>query len=475
VIEYAARSGENHTRTGSRPGSRGAALNPILVSVLIAAGIVLGGASTPASGLAFAYQLLALVLLVVGGVVRAGPPPPLSRVVIGGAAALCALALAQVIPLPAALWTALPGRTWVSETLALAGLPAFPFAASLDPYATVVALLSLVPAAAVVTLVLRAGSIPVTRVALTVVALIALSYLIGILQFTGGSDSALYLHPFTNRGSGVGFFANANHQALLLAAGVPLVAALCAERVQRRFLMAWHAFAILALYVVAAATGITLTGSVAGMGLLLVAVLCSPWLIPSGAKTRLLVIVGGLLGAGLAALASVGVLGSTMEGTVTRPAIWRTTVQGITEFWPLGSGLGTFPSVYPLFEDGDTVTRTYVNHAHNDYLEWVFEAGLIGAALIVAGLAWWAIASVRAWRGPAEAQLWPRAASILVGLVLAHSVVDYPLRTPAMLVVTVFFALVLASPSLVQSGGAAGGDPAGRSGDRSSRRAPRHR
>jgi O-antigen ligase len=462
----------NHARAAGDSDFRVGSLNSIFVAVLVAGAVVLGGASTPASGLAFAFHILTLVLLVLSVVRGTKSLLPLSSGFAWGGAALCSLVLVQVIPLPAALWTSLPGRTAVSENLVLAGLIDVPGAASLDPHATVAAALSLVPGVALILLILLAGSVPVARVALTVVALIALSYLVGILQFTGGQDSALYLHTITNRGLGVGFFANANHQALLLAAGVPLVAALCAERVRRRRLVAWQAFAILALYVLAAATGITLTGSVAGMGLLLVAVLCSPLLIPAATRTRISVIVGGFLGAGASAAASVGVLGSSMEGTLARPAIWRTTLQGIAEFWPIGSGLGTFPSVYPLFENRETVTSTYVNHVHNDYLEWVFEAGLIAVGLIVAALAWWVIASVRAWRGPAEAQLWPRAASILVGLVLAHSVVDYPLRTPAMLVITVFFAVVLASPGLVHPAMARS---AGFAEGRSSKIAPRHR
>jgi O-antigen ligase len=412
--------------------------------------MVLGGASTPASGHAFALQLLALALLVISVIRPAGPMCPVSSGFIGAGVALCSLTLAQVIPLPAELWTTLPGRAAIREALAAAGLSGTPLAASLDPFTSVAALLSLAPAAVMLILVLRAGTLPVSRVAFTVVALIALSYLVGILQFTGGGGSLFYIHAITSPGYGVGFFANANHQALLLAAGLPLVAALSAEKVQQRLLTLWQALAIVGFYVAAAATGITLTGSLAGMGLLLIAVLCSPALIPSITTTRVLAVVGGILGAGGAVLISVGVLGSSMEGALARPSIWRTTLQGIAEFWPVGSGLGTFPATYPLFEEGNMVTRTYVNHAHNDYLEWVFEAGVIGAALIVTGLAWYAIASIKAWRGPAEVQLWPRAASILVGLVLAHSVVDYPLRTPAMLIITVFFGVVLTSPGPLQ-------------------------
>jgi O-antigen ligase len=193
-----------------------------------------------------------------------------------------------------------------------------------------------------------------------------------------------------------------------------------------------------------AVIGITLTNSVAGILLLPLATIGSLCLVPTSLTYRGLATAVALVAAVLGVLASSAILGTSLEDSaITRPRIWSNTISGIAHFWPLGSGLGTFTEVYPLFENPNSIASTYVNHAHNEYLEVLFETGLIGGALVILALATWAVFSVRAWRGHAEDLLWPRAASIVIGLVLAHSAVDYPLRTPAILVITAFFALVL--------------------------------
>ena len=83
-----------------------------------------------------------------------------------------------------------------------------------------------------------------------------------------------------------------------------------------------------------------------------------------------------------------------------------------------GFGVGTWPAVYPAyarFDDGLTA-----NHAHNDWAEWAAEGGLPFVALM-ALLAIWSIR-------PAADSLW----GIGVPAVFAHSLVDYPLREPAL-------------------------------------------
>ena len=51
--------------------------------------------------------------------------------------------------------------------------------------------------------------------------------------------------------------------------------------------------------------------------------------------------------------------------------------------------------------------------------------------IIVAFLAWWAVAAWRAWRYP-DAGPFARAASIATAALLAHSLVEFPLRTAAL-------------------------------------------
>jgi O-antigen ligase len=92
-----------------------------------------------------------------------------------------------------------------------------------------------------------------------------------------------------------------------------------------------------------------------------------------------------------------------------------------------GFGLGTWPEAYPgyaRFDDG-----TYVNQAHNDWLQWTAEGGLLFLALMLAIAAW----SV----GPAVRSLW----GVGVLSVWLHALIDYPMQQrPAL--AAFFFALL---------------------------------
>jgi len=124
----------------------------------------------------------------------------------------------------------------------------------------------------------------------------------------------------------------------------------------------------------------------------------------------------------------------------TRQEILSQSVEMIKAFSPIGSGLGTYPDVYALFEAPDAVTSTYVNHAHNDYVELAVELGVVGVALVTLFLIWWLVAVRRALAAP-SASLFAKAGAIGSASVLLHSAVDYPLRTSA---IASAFALCLA-------------------------------
>jgi O-antigen ligase len=127
------------------------------------------------------------------------------------------------------------------------------------------------------------------------------------------------------------------------------------------------------------------------------------------------------------------------DSVVSRVEILRTSVRAIRDFMPVGSGLGTFRQVYHLYEDPGSVGDIYVIHAHNDYLELVLELGLPGVLLIAGFLFWWVRSTWAAWTDPAAGP-YARAASIASAAILAHSAVDFPLRTTA---ISAVFAMCL--------------------------------
>jgi O-antigen ligase len=94
---------------------------------------------------------------------------------------------------------------------------------------------------------------------------------------------------------------------------------------------------------------------------------------------------------------------------------------------------------------------SYVNHAHNDWLEIWLEGGFLALAVLVAFLIWFVFASFGAWRAPLDRgraldRALPQAASIVVILVLLHSAVDYPLRTTALMTLFAFCCALLVPP-----------------------------
>lgn len=99
-----------------------------------------------------------------------------------------------------------------------------------------------------------------------------------------------------------------------------------------------------------------------------------------------------------------------------------------------GFGLGTWPTVYPGFARFDP-PGYYMNHAHNDWLEWFSDGGVLlvalglaifGASFSLARRNWWAFG---------------------VPVALLHAVFDFPLHKQAVVAV-LFFLLGAAAASL---------------------------
>jgi hypothetical protein len=97
--------------------------------------------------------------------------------------------------------------------------------------------------------------------------------------------------------------------------------------------------------------------------------------------------------------------------------------------------------VYQLFEGpSDTIPNTYANHAHNDVLEVWLETGVLGPLLLCLFIVWFAVTALKVWRRP-SANVTPfdctlaRAMTVIIVLLLAHSFVDYPMRTEAIMAV----------------------------------------
>jgi len=345
------------------------------------------------------------------------------------------LVLLQLVPMPANLWTGLPGRQELSRSYSLIGYPAPALPLSMAPYRSVMTLFALIPAVAVFAAAKLLRASP-RWLALAIVTGTGCGIVLGALQVGNGQGSWAYLYDFTNGGA-VGQFANRNHMGELLLLSIPFGVALLTSGKSTAGGSAQAKVAIGAAALLLIVVGIALNGSLTAIALLLPVTLASASLIPAAVRWRSLALpVAGIALVGAVALVAVNPipavvsdLGATTS-VQTRGEIWGTTTRAIRDTFPAGSGLGTFEQAYRQYEDPSQVNNRYVNHAHNDYLELALELGLPGIVLMVLFLAWWSIAAARAWTSPLTTAF-GRAATIASAVTLAHSIVDYPLRTGA--------------------------------------------
>ncbi len=369
-------------------------------------------------------------------------------------AAIAGLVVAlQLVPLPVAVWTALPGRELIAQGFESLGYPLPAQPVSLTPYESVAAALAALPGVAVLVATIRIRQRE-SWIAAALLAAMLTGVLLGALQVaTGGvARSPWYFYNYSNTGA-VGFFANSNHMGSLLLVSIPFAAALLASFTSRSRSSSPRSgtvmLGIAALVVVVG--GIALNRSLAAVGLAVPVLLFSLMLLPGAARIRRYALLAGALALIACVLfltnspISGDISGSDLRSFRSRADIWQGTLELIRQTFPAGTGLGSFETVYPLTEDPGEVRSRYTNHAHNDYLQVVLELGLAGALLLLAFLAWWIAQVVRIWRSSLSTH-YARAATIASGALLAHSIVDYPLRTAALSAVFAMCLGVMAQP-----------------------------
>jgi O-antigen ligase len=376
------------------------------------------------------------------------------------------LPLIQLLPIPMSWWAGAPARAELAGQLAQAGVLPIQVI-SLNPTATEQALWSLLPATALFlcTLVLpRKAQLALLAV---IVALAIASVFMGMAQLAGGNDSTLRLYTPTNRDQAVGFFANRNHFAGLLAMSLPLAFAGTAwaitERLAGRRMSAFWGIAGCVL-IILLILGIALSRSRAGMLLGMVAVLVSLPLVMGlrrqrGTK-RILAITLAIAGMLAVQFSLLGIF-QRLEADPMSDGRWeyaKVTLDAASDYAPLGSGLGTFQQAYQPYEAKHTPGRYIINHAHDDYLELWLEGGVPALLLLGLGAMAWL------WRGrqllrpgpeSGEARsrtlLLSRVAWLSASLALLHSALDFPLRTTAsMAVFAVLAAIAFSEPERVR-------------------------
>jgi O-antigen ligase len=345
----------------------------------------------------------------------------------------------QLIPLPPAMWTALPGRAPFVAVGTSAGLTPGWHPISLSPDLTLNSLISLLPGAAALMAVVTLRDNHALWALLGFVLLALVSALWAVIQFAGGPNSSTYLYEVTTRGIPVGLFANRNHQAVFLAAILPLLGAWVQTgpglRGDQRF---WLAAGLTAfLFPLILMTG-SRSGSVLGLvGIAIGFALARSKAGLTGRKALVAWVVGGLV---LLALASTLLLGRAVSlqrvmdldlSAEQRVRLLPVVLDVLRDMWTVGSGFGTFDPVFRAYEPSWALKPSYFNHAHNEVLEVLLTGGIAAGVAVLAFLYWFFWSVVRLARnGRYRRKPLAVAAAGAIAILLLACLTDYPLRTP---------------------------------------------
>lgn len=421
---------------------------------LLLAAFLLGGGSRPDIVALLLLRPLSAVVLVYA-LWKYGALFWQERWMPGLVIAIVLLPVLHLVPLPPAIWSELPGRGVVADGFRAAGM-ALPWQAiSMNPTATLNALLSLMLPVATL---LLCFSLDRERQAglLRVVLVVGLaSGFLGLLQAIGSPTSPLYLYRITNNGMAVGLFANRNHQAISLACLLPLLAAHLSlikarqETVtfQKTLTIAGAMFLIPLILVTGSRNGLLLTGlAIPAAFWIYRAPLAVGRRIEMSSARKLSFSAYITLGAGMVAL--------LLFASLRAPALHRlfaedvasdlrwtsfsTLMHAAGELFPFGSGLGSFVEIYKVYEPYNLLSPNYFNHAHNDYMELWVTGGLpaililLIAAVLLFGAIRQAIRPDQRMSSSRDDLILLRTGVSVLTLLAIASVGEYPLRTPSL-------------------------------------------
>jgi hypothetical protein len=363
--------------------------------------------------------------------------------------------LVQLVPLPEALWRLIPGHAeyaTVLERFADGESVYVARALSIVPSATEAGWLALLPPLACFLAVqwLIAGHVVRLLLAMTIFA--GLEALFGLLQVRAGRDSIFYWLSDVAYGTASGTFVNHNHFAAMIAMMLPVVVGLLVFTIRygkRRVRPSLMAFdpdtlpqrVIMFVSAVLMLLGLFFSGSRAGIATALAGLAFSSLVFArarSGLKHANL-IVGALVIVGIVVAALIGLspllaritpeqLGLSGQGRI---ALSAATFRAALDFLPFGSGLSTFVDVFPRYQV--EVFGGYIDHAHNDYLQFFLETGLAAPVVVALALAAYVMRMAELLRRETARSFIVLQIAAGVGLLpmILHSMFDFSIHMPA--------------------------------------------
>ncbi|MFZ3071749.1 MAG: O-antigen ligase family protein [Thermodesulfobacteriota bacterium] len=144
------------------------------------------------------------------------------------------------------------------------------------------------------------------------------------------------------------------------------------------------------------------------------------------------------------------------EGRTPRFEIWKDSANMVGDFPLTGTGLGTFKSVYPMYQSHSPAF--FFAHAENDYVEFLTDTGAAGLFVIMSAIIFYFVRVIRRWRSRNNTFVKCMGLAGLTSCVaiLVHSMSDFNMRIPAnALLITIISALTYAIVYAIGRGGGA--------------------
>lgn len=379
---------------------------------------------------------------------------------------LTLVTLVGLIPLAPDTWLALRGRTYYEPVIAAlrtmspaeASLPL-----SLDPPATRRSLLLVVTCLAIAYASACLGRRSMLQLLGAFAIVATAEALIGLVQL-GYAGALTFSYSGHNRATGT--FVNKNHFATMLAMALPLL--LLRATGQFTFFVPHMESGPMGRAWWGAASAVVVAGLIASTsraGLIAAGVSSTLACYFIWRRKRTVSRPAMIVGIALAVFALAvswltgirrlieSVVGSgAADGFASRAQMNGQTWDGIVSLFPFGSGIGSYAIVFPRFQTPPLTG--FVEYAHNDYLQLLFEGGAGGLIVLVllAAAAWFAV-KLTIHLGDREARIAPGAGCLLGALAFAiHAGFDFPAHIPALAILATMLFAAAINPAIAAAG-----------------------
>ncbi len=358
------------------------------------------------------------------------------------------LPLAQLLPLPRVLWIGADARSSLAADLAIAGV-AEGQRWSLTPHDTETAFWAYMPALAAF---LAGCALPRRSrwlVLVTCVALVLANVLFAVFQTGLPPDSAMRLFPYPDGVSIFGgLFINQNHHATALILGMSLALGLTIDAWRRSGRLFALPVVLSGSAALSCLCALPLTSSRAGMALALpalvgVLVLGGVFPLDSIRRDRRATAVA----AAMVLLVAIGAWSALRWLAISKGQDPRFIIADATftlgwDYFPWGSGIGSFTQVFESELPRSLWMPNFVNHAHNEYAQLWLTGGLPAMGLLLLAGAVFVATGLRILRagGRSNGAVVAAACWVAIAAALVHSWVDFPLSTTSLMTMTAMLA-----------------------------------